>query len=140
MTRSAVVVLLGCVTLAGCSAAEQATRSAAEDAAREAVARATAGAVDEDVARERAQQAVDGALDTLPGTCADVLAVPDATRQEQARTVLSAFWLGELSIEQPTAEQVDVFADDVVAACQDAKETDAASVLREVWATGEHLP
>lgn len=140
MRDSTAAVLLVCVGLGGCSAAEQAGRSAAEDAAREAVERATAGAVDTEAARERAQDAVDGALDSLPGTCADVLAVPDRTRREQAEAVLGAFWLSELSTEQPSAEQVDAFAEAVVTRCEDSKETDAGSVLRDVWATGDHLP
>lgn len=128
--------------LAGCAEAEQIARSAAEDAARDAVAEATsaAGGAVEGAAREQAEAAVDNALDQLPGTCKDVLALPAATRDEQAEAVLRGFWLGELTTADPPAETVDAFAAAVVAACDDARETEASVVLREVWATGTYAP
>jgi hypothetical protein len=134
---TALALLLG-----GCAEAEQIARSAAEDAARDAVAEATgaAGGVVEDAAREQAQAAVDSALEQLPGTCADVVALPAATRDEQAEAVLRGFWLGELTTADPPAETVDAYASAVVDACEDARETEASVVLREVWESGAYAP
>lgn len=142
-TRTA-LVLAGAlaVLLAGCSQAERDARSAAEEAAREAVGQATA-AGDEtasEAAREQAQRALDATLDQMSGTCADVLAVPAGTRDEQAHALLRAFWLTELTTEEPSQATADEFAEAVVDRCDDSRETDAATVLREVWETGDHAP
>lgn len=137
-----VALPLGAVLLAGCAQAEELARGAAEDAAREAVAEATAGVGDvgSEAAREQAQQAVDGVLDSLPGTCADVLAQPASVREEQARAVLRSFWLGELSQETPPDTTVEAFEEAVVDRCDDSRETQASDVIREVWQSGSFAP
>lgn len=129
--------------LAGCAEAERAARSATDELARDAVVQATASATDATAAgaaREQAQQVLDRSLDSLPGTCDDVLALPASTRDEEALTVLRAFWLAELVAEDPPAETVERFEEAVVEQCRDSRETEAATVLREVWDTGSYGP
>ncbi|WP_380165517.1 hypothetical protein [Jannaschia sp. R86511] len=144
--RRATVTVLGAVLLAGaaagCSQAEQAARSAAEDLARDRVAEATAAADEaaSQAARAQAQQALDTTLDQLSGSCADVLALPAGVRDDQAHALLRAFWLTELTAEEPPAATAEAFAEAVVDRCDDSRETDAATVLREVWETGSYRP
>lgn len=135
-------VALALPVLAGCAEAEQAARSATDELARDAVVQATAAAdaAASGAAREQAQQVLDRSLDSLPGTCDDVLALPASTRDEEALTVLRAFWLADLVAEDPPAETVEQFEEAVVERCQDSRETEAATVLREVWDTGSYGP
>ncbi|MGJ7441282.1 hypothetical protein [Aquipuribacter sp. MA13-6] len=145
--RRAGLVVAGAAALAlsglvGCAEAEQAARSATDQVARDAVVQATAAAdgAASGAARAQAQQALGHSLASLPGTCDDVLALPASTREEQALTVLRAFWLADLVAEDPPADTVEQFEEAVVEQCRDARETGAATVLREVWDTGSFGP
>ncbi|WP_336922554.1 hypothetical protein [Aquipuribacter sp. SD81] len=134
--------LLALGALAGCAEAEQVARTAVEDAAREAVVEATAGAgeVGSAQAREQARDAVDDALAQVPGTCRDLLRVPEATREEYALQVLRGFWLSELTTQDPPTETAEAFAEAVAVRCEDSLETAGSDVITEVWETGEFAP
>lgn len=137
-----VPALLAGALLAGCSEADRSARSAVEQAAREAVQQATSQAdgTGTDEARQRSADALGDALDSLPGTCSDVLSLPPRTRAQHADDVLRAFWLTDMDADEPPPEAVDAFAEAVVTRCEDSRETAAAVVLREVWETGSYGP